>query len=441
MRADTIGMTRLYVCSAFVMLAALGALSAACGGGGGGAPGTARAATSTHAVTSGTLGTQADVGATVSLIMFGESGCTGTLIAPRVVVTAAHCVADLQPDELEIVFSSTEPAAAPSSQRRNVTSATAHPEFSQNGVPTDDPDGLSDERDIGVIVLASDAPAGVVPAQVLHLDDVDAQLVDGVDVLLAGYGLTSDGNDADYGRLYLAETPFIRRSLAEFIAGQPGSPDTCNGDSGGPAYVVIDGVRHLAGMTSRGTFTATQCGDGGIYTLFGAFENFVEEASGGLYVSGGGDVDLPPPPPPPEGAGSCAGSCDGASVDFTCFCDAFCEAGGDCCPDFRDECPSVPAWTCGLEEIDDDACACDCGAPDPGCGADACASEPPPDEPDPVDPDGPDDDEVTLDPTGDDVDPQSASCGSVPLDAPAALAVTLVLLARRRHSTNGPARL
>jgi MYXO-CTERM domain-containing protein len=419
-------MTRFSVFLAFTLLATL----AACG------PTSsleARSSSSTRAVTSGTLGSEADVGATVSLIMFGESGCTGTLIAPRVVVTAAHCVADLTPDQLEIVFSSTEPASAPASLRRGVASATAHPEFSFFGMPTDDPEGLSDERDIGVVVLDSDAPASVTPSQVLHLDDVDATLSEGDAVLLAGYGLTSDGSDADYGRLYVAETPYVRRSLAEFIAGQPGSPDTCNGDSGGPAYVVVDGVRHLAGITSRGTFTATQCGDGGIYTLFGAFEDFVEEASGGLYVSGGSDVDLPPPPPPPEGAGSCAGACDGASSDFSCFCDSFCEAGGDCCPDFRDECPSVPAWACGLDEIEDSACSCDCGAPDPACGADECGGEnPPPDEPDPVDPND-DDDDPTLDPAGDDVDPQAPTCASMRGELPFALALALLVASRRRR--------
>lgn len=434
MRADTKSMTRLDMSFAFVLVAALAAIAAACGA----PPEAGRGSTAEYGVTSGTLGTEADVGATVSLVMFGESGCTGTLIAPRVVVTAAHCVADLSANELEIVFASTEPASAPASLRRNVESLTAHPEFSFFGLPTDDPEGLSDERDIGVIVLASDAPASVTPAEVLHLADVDSVLSDGVDVLLAGYGLTSDGNDADYGRLYLAETPYIRRGLAEFIAGQPGSPDTCNGDSGGPAYVVIDGTRHLAGITSRGTFTATQCGDGGIYTLFGAFEDFVEEASGGLYVSGGGNVDLPPPPPPPEGAGSCASSCDGAASDFSCFCDSFCDVGGDCCPDFRDECPNVPAWTCGFEEIEDDRCDCDCGAPDPGCGPDACTTEPPPDEPDPVDPNDPNandpGDEPTLDPAGDDVDPQAPGCASVRLDVPASLAVVLFLVARRRRS-------
>lgn len=429
-------MTRHSASFALVMLAALVALASACGSA---VAVDARASsTAEHGVTDGTVGTSSDVGATVSLLMFGESGCTGTLIAPRVVVTAAHCVADLSADELEIVFSSTEPASAPASLRRDVDAAVAHPEFSFFGMPTDDPEGLSDERDIGVIVLASDAPADVAPAQVLHLDDVDATLSEGTPVVLAGYGLTSDGNDADYGRLYVAETPYIRRSLAEFIAGQPGSPDTCNGDSGGPAYVVLGGVRHLAGITSRGTFTATQCGDGGIYTLFGAFEDFIAEASGGLYVSGGSDVDLPPPPPPPEGAGSCANACDGASSDFTCFCDSYCEAGGDCCPDFRDECPSVPSWTCGLDEIEDADCSCDCGAPDPACGDDACgAPNPPPDEPGPVNPNPDEEGPGSLNPAAEDDDddePQAPGCTNVGgAHAPAVFAALLLLARRTRR--------
>src|SRR5687768_15901989 len=39
---------------------------------------------------------------TVAVMWGGEQGCTGTLVAPTVVVTAGHCVADGAPDQVMI---------------------------------------------------------------------------------------------------------------------------------------------------------------------------------------------------------------------------------------------------------------------------------------------------------------------------------------------------
>src|SRR5687767_13978296 len=37
---------------------------------------------------------------TVAVMWSGEQGCTGTLVAPTVVITAGHCVADGAPDAI-----------------------------------------------------------------------------------------------------------------------------------------------------------------------------------------------------------------------------------------------------------------------------------------------------------------------------------------------------
>lgn len=253
------------------------------------------------AVTDGELASAAEVGATVSLYFssMGESGCTGTLIAPRVVVTAAHCVADVSASMLQVVVGSTTPADADDEQFYGVESATAHPEYRSDGYPTDDPAGLSDERDIAVLVLTTDV-SGVEPARTLLPSDFNSALTPETDLVITGYGQTAEGWDADYGRLYIASTPYVRRSDGELLAGGPGTPDTCYGDSGGPAYAMVDGERHLAGITSRGASLGDgSCGSGGIYTLFGAYFAFVEEASGGLWSPGPVDDGGDGPPDDP----------------------------------------------------------------------------------------------------------------------------------------------
>lgn len=393
-------------------LSPLLALAAACG------PvdvDTARTSSS-RAITDGTPGAASDVGSTVSLFSFGDSMCTGTLIARRVVATAAHCLEGVGADEVEVVFGATVASEAPPSMRRPVASLVGHPEYSFFGQPTDDPDGLSDDRDIGVVVLDTPAPSNIPIAPVLRGADVDARLVpDTTELVIAGYGLTEFDGGGDYGRLYVASTPFIRRGLSEILAGRPGSPDTCNGDSGGPAYVDVGGVLHLAGITSRAALSSqAPCGDGGIYTLPGAFEQFLAEASGGLYVAGGDDVDLPPPPPPPEGAGSCANACGDASPDFACFCDDLCEENGDCCLDYRDECVDPPV---DEEPVDEEP-----------------VDEEPVDE-DPVDEDPVDDDEPAVAPANDDGDvvEGAAGCTSAHGDVGVtALALALLVRTRRR---------
>lgn len=206
--------------------------------------------------------------------------CTGVLVAPQVVLTAAHCGGDITRVMLkgnnvrELVGS--EAIVIP------VRQVVTHPRYAPHP---------RNENDINVLILAR--PAGVPPVAIASVD----QIRDAEQVRLVGFGYNDPVQPKGFGRKrqVTVEMGFTRLSpedndldsLAqhlgfhsnyEFTAGRKGlGRDSCNGDSGGPAYIMLaDGTRVVAGLTSRATREAVvNCGDGGIYVRPDYFQNWI----------------------------------------------------------------------------------------------------------------------------------------------------------------------
>jgi hypothetical protein len=105
-------------------------------------------------------------------------------------------------------------------------------------------------------------------------------------IRVVGYGAVESGGNAGLRRY--AEVPILSRSCEDEINGQSAASvfnhcvprrefvaadlrigrDTCNGDSGGPAFTALPPAgpnKGLIGITSRGI--SDECGKGGVYTL------------------------------------------------------------------------------------------------------------------------------------------------------------------------------
>jgi MYXO-CTERM domain-containing protein len=211
-----------------------------------------------------------------TVAVLGDSGvCTGTLIAPDVVLTAGHC-ADINP---RTVIANTVDYSRAGGVRVRTSRTVAFPSWERS-------------FDVAVVVLAE--PITTVTPRRVGTGCTFNQFTSNTMVRLVGFGATSMDGRAQNTLLKEAMTAVLDPTCAsgngceasiapggEFIAGGTGSADSCFGDSGGPVYLETSRGPILVGAVSRGVDNAaTPCGGGGIYVRTDKIIAWIEEVAG-----------------------------------------------------------------------------------------------------------------------------------------------------------------
>ena len=223
----------------------------------------AAVAPAAHAVTNGTPddGRHPYVGALVSYDpATGDKYliCSGTLVAPAVFLTAAHCLQD-EPSDLYVSFD--EVVGAPD-VGPGVTlhhgQARGNPRFAG------DTDGPGDTHDLAVVVLDAPVP-GVTPARLAARNQLKKvrKRAGRLQWTVAGYGREGHDGEGFFGggskRSGLGAWGALQRGTFTLSQDAPSEAGTCNGDSGGP--VLLGDT--VVGVSSDGDAT---CARNGIYT-------------------------------------------------------------------------------------------------------------------------------------------------------------------------------
>ncbi|GBG25224.1 Serine protease 56 [Hondaea fermentalgiana] len=216
----------------------------------------------------------------VAAVWRGDSAsqfsCGASLIAPDVVLSAAHCAARA----VAVSVGSLQRSGAP---RILIQEKLVHPDYNTS---------KSQANDVVLFKLASSV-SDVEPAQLNFGDNAEALEAQGVPVVVAGWGshaedsTSSDdredlveadieivadtfcANSSSYGSLFNANTMICAGNIT-------GGEDACQGDSGGPLFYendILGGVVQV-GVTSFG-YGCARAGYPGVYARVSSYETWI----------------------------------------------------------------------------------------------------------------------------------------------------------------------
>jgi hypothetical protein len=168
----------------------------------------------------------------VRITLDDSQHCTGAYVAANTILTASHCLENVDCSSLKVENST-------GSQSIAASECIIHPGYGKSSI--------GQQNDVAIIKLTSDL-VGITPTKVTT---VSAAIGD--DTAFAGYGRSENDDTklrATFNQISEVTTEVISTL---YTRGEENEGTTCNGDSGGPLFVFSGGEWKTQGTLSDGS--------------------------------------------------------------------------------------------------------------------------------------------------------------------------------------------
>ena len=186
----------------------------------------------------------------------GTSGhfCGGSVIGTRWVLTAAHCLVDTAPGEIQVGVGRTDIDDLSTGQTLAVDRIVVHPDYAETGT-----------FDAALVHVTADIAAPSIALTAVGEDSLEA---DGAPLTVAGWGTEFFGSPVIPSGLKSVDVEAVADASCTtnaMMGFQPDSElcaealggDSCQGDSGGPLFGTVAGRVTQVGIVSYGLGCAT----------------------------------------------------------------------------------------------------------------------------------------------------------------------------------------